>query len=196
MSDRLRKEAAIIDDEKITSLLWERNEDGLAALRDRYGAYLRSILKNILRSPQDEEECLNDVLMAAWTSIPPAKPQSLKSFLGAIARNVGINRYEMQNAAKRGGGKTEELLEELVSLSGEDDPEGELLAKSLSRDINDFLATLRRDTRACFVLRYYYAATVEEIAQKTGRSPHAVSALLSKTRAALKRYLEEHGTPV
>ncbi|MBQ9468209.1 MAG: RNA polymerase sigma factor [Clostridia bacterium] len=177
-------------------MLFERNEDGLAALSERYGAYVRMILKNILRDPRDEEECESDVWMAVWSSIPPQKPESLKSYVGAVARNVGINRYEKRRAAKRGGERTEELLEELVSVAGDGDPEGELLAKALEKEINEFLFTLRRDTRVCFVLRYYYAFPIEAIAEKTGKSPHAVTALLSKTRAALKKWLGDRGTAV
>lgn len=128
--------------------------------------------------------------MAAWNSIPPARPDSLKNYLGALARNVGINLYEKNRRSKHNI-QTEELLEEIVSLRGEDDPEGELLGQALSAQINDFLAELDKGTRVCFVLRYYYAQSVDEIAQKTGKSAHAVSALLYKTRARLKEYLQE-----
>lgn len=187
------REAAEIDDERIVNMIFKRDEDGLLALKNGYGAYIRSILRNILRNRLDEEECFNDVLMAVWSSIPPAKPQNLKSYLGAISRNTAINRYEKQNAQKRAG-STEELIEEIVSLSGDDDPEGELMAKSTSEEINAFLSTLNKQTRICFVLRYYFAASIDEIAEKTGKNPHAVTALLSKTRSNLKKYLKEHGS--
>ena len=188
----LRKGGSTIEDEKIIALLFERSEEGLEACKTRYGAYIYNILYNILRSREDSDECFNDTLLAVWNTIPPAKPESLRSYVGALARNIGINLYTKNHRQKRGG-QTEELMEELVSLSGEDDPEGELLAKELSKKINGFLATLDKSTRICFVMRYYYGDPIEEIAEKTGKNKHAVVALLSKTRARLKAYLAENG---
>ena len=127
--------------------------------------------------------------MAAWSTIPPTRPLSLKNYLAGIARNKGINLYNRASAQKRAGG-TEELLEEIASFTPSDNPIEELLAKELSLQINDFLETLDEGTRVCFVLRYYYANTNEEIAKKTGKSAHAVAALLSKTRGRLKAWLE------
>ena len=187
--------SVIIDDRTIISLLFDRNEQGLSAVRAQYGSYMQSILYNILRNNEDTEECLNDALLAVWNSIPPANPDSLKSFLGAVTRNIGINCYSKKNRIKRRG-ETEELLEELVSTAGDGDPEGELMAKQLQKTVNDFLSSLDEGTRVCFVLRYYYANTNEEIAEKTGKTVHGVAALLSKTRARLKKYLEEQGTQV
>jgi RNA polymerase sigma-70 factor (ECF subfamily) len=160
------------------------------ACKNKYGGYVNTILFNILRNREDAEECENDVWMAAWSTIPPARPQSLKNYLAGIARNKGINLYNYASAQKRAGG-TEELLEEIASFTPSDDPSEELMAKELSGQINSFLKTLDEGTRVCFVLRYYYAHTNEEIAKKTGRSAHAVAALLSKTRGRLKDFLED-----
>lgn len=172
------------------SLFFSRDEQAILACKNKYGGYINTILYNILRNREDAEECENDVWMAAWSTIPPAKPISLKNYLAGIARNKGINVYNHASAQKRAGG-TEELLEEIASFAPENDPSEELMAKELSKEINDFLATLDEGTRVCFVLRYYYAQTNEEIAQKTGRSTHAVAALLSKTRGRLKSWLND-----
>ena len=184
-----------MEDRDIVAKLFARDEEGLLACRTQYGQYMQSILYNILRNREDTEECLDDALMAIWTTIPPANPESLKSYVGAIARNIGINCYTKRNRIKRRG-ETEELLEEIVSLGSEGDPEGEMMGKLLQENINEFLGSLDEGTRVCFVLRYYYSNTNEEIAKKTGRNVHAVAALLSKTRARLKEYLEAHGTMV
>lgn len=184
-----------MEDGRIVSLFFERNEDALVACEGTYGKYLRKVLFGILRNDEDCEECMNDILMAAWNAIPPTRPLSLKTYLASLARNIGIDRYKRSNRQKRKG-ETEELLEEITSLSSDDSPEDSLMAKTVMNDVNDFLATLDTETRVCFILRYYYAATNEEIAEKTGKNTHAVVSLLSKTRMKLKQYLSEHGTPV
>lgn len=185
-----------MEDKSIVSLFFSRKEEALTACQDKYGKYLKTVSYNILRNDEDTEECINDVLLVAWNAIPPTKPASLKHYLATLARNCSLNIYSKKNARKRHG-ETEELLEEICSFTPDtDDPESLLLAKDLKNTINDFLQTLDQATRVCFVLRYYYALTNEEIAKKTGKSSHAVASLLSKTRGRLKEYLNTQGVTV
>ncbi len=178
------------DDRRIVSLFFSRDERAILACQHKYGAYVHSVLYSILRNHEDAEECVNDVWMAAWNSIPPARPLSLKNFIAGIARNKGFNRYHHGKAQKRNG-HTEELLEEIGFFTPENDPARELETKELLKEINAFLGTLDETTRVCFVLRYYYAQSNEEIGKKMGKSAHAVSALLSRTRERLKYHLAQ-----
>ncbi len=179
------------DDKRIVSLFYARDEQAILACQRKYGAYVHSVLYGILRNHEDSEECVNDVLMAVWDSIPPARPLSLKNFIAGIARHKGINRYQHGKMQKRNG-HTEELLEEIALFTPQDNPSDELEAKELVAVINRFLSTLDETTRVCFVLRYYHALNNEEIGKKTGKSAHAVSSLLYKTRGRLKDYLAKH----
>ena len=182
----------MIDDSGIISLFFSRSERALYACREKYGKYITAVLKNILKNDEDAEECFNDVLLAAWNSIPPQKPDSLKSFLSTIARNKGIDRYSGNTAAKRRG-ETEELLEEINDFTVSETPESELAAKELQKEINGFLSTQDPTSRACFILRYYYAMSNEEIAKKTGKNLHSVVTLLSKMRERLRKHLTARG---
>lgn len=181
-----------MDDNQIIALFFRRDEQALDECRTRYGHYLRTVLYNILRSDEDVEECSDDVLMAAWGNIPPTRPQSLKNYLASLARNIAIDRYRASNRSKRGG-STLELLDEITSMGFGESPENAAVSKAMIAEINKFLSLLDKDTRVCFVLRYYYAKTNEEIAGQTGKTTHAVASLLSKTRARLKEYLNAAG---
>lgn len=55
-----------MDDEKIIELYFARSETALTATAEKYSAYLSSISRNILKSPLDAEECVNDAYLAAW----------------------------------------------------------------------------------------------------------------------------------
>ena len=178
------------DDRRIVSLFFSRDEQAILACQHKYGAYVHSVLYGILRNHEDSEECVNDVWMAVWNSIPPARPLHLKNYIAGIARNKGFNRYHYGKAQKRNG-HTEELLEEIALFTPENDPAKELETKELKQAVNDFLATLDEETRVCFVLRYFYALSNDEISKKVGKSSHAVSALLSRTRMRLKNHLEK-----
>ena len=90
-----------MQDEKIVSLYWERNEDAIKETDLKYGRYCYSIAFNVLHSPEDSDECVNDTWNSAWNTMPPEKPTKLKSFLGRITRNIAIDRYRHDSAEKR-----------------------------------------------------------------------------------------------
>ena len=96
-----------MEDQAIIALLWERNQEALAALSQTYGRYCRTIAENILKNREDAEECVNDAYLRAWNAIPPQRPRALGAFLGRIVRNLSFNRWEARRAEKRGGGETD-----------------------------------------------------------------------------------------
>ena len=68
-----------MQDEKIIQMLFERDEDALRGVEQKYGAFCRTVAANILSLREDREECLNDLLLALWNAIPPERPQCLKA---------------------------------------------------------------------------------------------------------------------
>ena len=71
-----------------------------------YGKLCRTIAHNLLGNAEDVEECENDVYLALWNAIPPARPRSLSAYLGRITRNLAVNRFHARGAQKRGGNGT------------------------------------------------------------------------------------------
>ena len=49
-----------MDDKEIVDLYWQRSERAIPETEAKYGAYCRRIAGNLLASPEDAEECLND----------------------------------------------------------------------------------------------------------------------------------------
>lgn len=183
-----------MDDAKIVQLYWERDEQAIPATAAKYGNYCTSIAKNILGSPEDAEECVNDAYLNAWNSIPPNRPSILSAFLGKIVRNVSLNRYKHNAADKRGGGELPVVLDELSDLvSGKDDVEQEMDRKELVKAMDGFLGSLSPDKRSIFVSRYWYTNSVSEIAERHGMTAGAVSMTLNRLRLKLHNYLLERG---
>ena len=60
-----------MEDREIVALYWDRSEAAVAETQARYGPYCLAIARRILGSGEDAEECVNDVWLAAWNSIPP-----------------------------------------------------------------------------------------------------------------------------
>ena len=101
-----------MDEKQIIAMLWNREEDGIKALQDQYAAKLKMLAGHFV-SAQDAEECMNDVLLAVWDSIPPNRPENLGAYIGRIARNSALNMLKARRSKKRGEKNVALALDEL-----------------------------------------------------------------------------------
>ena len=162
-------------------------------MQERYGDLCRHIAANILPEPEDVEECVNDTYLALWNAIPPARPQILRPFVARIARNQAISKYR-HNAAKKRGREVTVPLEELEPwLMSNQDVQGELDGKELTRAIERFLLTLDADSRNVFLRRYWFYDSVEQIAAGFGATESWVKSRLLRARSKLRIYLIKEG---
>jgi len=183
-----------VKDEQIIALYWQRNEAALKATADVYGDYCFSIANNILKSREDSEECVNDTLLRTWSSIPPTQPKNLRYYLARITRNLSFDRYKSKLAQKRGNGETDTLLSELGECIGSSDsPEEACTARELETLLNDFLTGLSSRERRIFLMRYFYAFSTSDIAQRLHLRESNILVILSRTRKKLKALLEKEG---
>lgn len=94
-----------MEDREIIDLYVQRNEDAIRETDRRHGSFCRRLAANILSNREDAEECVSDTYLAAWNSIPPTLPASLRAFLGRITRNRAISMFRRNRAAKRFAGQ-------------------------------------------------------------------------------------------
>lgn len=181
-------------DMEIISLFNKRDESALSAVSGKYGSICTGIAFNILRNHQDAEECVNDVYLKVWDSIPPEQPKSLSAFVGKITRNAAIDRYRKDNSEKRGGGEIPLVLDELAEcVSGSSNVEENAERHDLLAAINRFLDALPADRRIAFVMRYCLCEDIKSIAQRLGVTQNNVSVNLNRTRKHLVSYLAKEG---
>ncbi len=182
-----------MDDNEIISLYFSRSNDAIGATAEKYGAYLRQIAYNILRSGPDADEVVNDVWMAAWNAMPPMRPRKLKYYLARGTRNLALNRLDYLTADRRSADTTpfSELEESIPHRGGSAEEEWE--AAEVGKAINRFLSTLSGEDAAVFLSRYYYARTNEETGRLYGLSLRRVKYILARTRKKLRAHLEREG---
>ena len=181
-----------MDDMEIIALFEQRKEEAVAAASQKYGRYCQTIARNLLGF-EDAEECVSDTWLAAWNRIPPAKPDSLRAFLGRITRTLSISRYRSLHAQKRDAGLTL-LLSELEDCLP--DPKGVEEAaetRELSRLLSDWLRALPREDRVWFLQRYWYGVTVKQLAGEAGCTENQMAQRMRKLRQALRTVLEQEG---
>ncbi len=179
-------------DTDIISLFWNRSEQAITELSSKYGRLIYSIANNILNNHEDVTECVNDTYLGVWNTIPPQKPSSLQAFVCRIARNISLKKYRFNTAAKRDS-RFDVSMEELEHIFHSDSIEEILSAKELGKIINRFLSELDKDSRILFVQRYWFCASIKEIADYFELTQNNVSVKLSRIRSELKEYLKKEG---
>ncbi len=181
-----------MEDLQIIEALFARRESALGELGERYGAYCSAIAQNILHSREEAEECVADVWLRVWDSIPPNRPNSLKHYVGRITRNLALNRYRDANAEKRRGVCVP--LEELGEcIPGGLDAQQMVEGRELVELLNRFTRGLPGRERNVFLRRYYLAQEVPAIARACAMTPGHVNVMLHRLRKKLRKLLEQEG---
>lgn len=185
-----------MEDSKIIELFYQRSERAIIELSQKYGTVCTRIAKNILNNALDAEECVNDAYFGAWNTIPPQKPNPLKTYICRIVRNLSIKRYHSNTSMKRNSFYDAALDELENCIPSGKTVESELSAKELAQIIDDFLDTLDKENRVIFVRRYWYSDSISDIAERFCISNNNVSVRLLRTREKLKKYLRKEGVEV
>ena len=178
-----------MDDKQIIRLFFERSEQAITELSQKYGDLCMKIARRILNDHQDAEECVNDAYLGAWNSIPPQSPDPLRSYICRIVRNRSLKKLRTNSAIKRGS-QFEVSLSELEDCIPDNSMDEQLSISELSAQINAFLAALPRNDRLMFVKRYWFSESISELADAFGITENNVSVRLSRIRGKLHQYLD------
>ena len=186
-----------MEDREIIDLYWQRDQQAIHETSGKYGGFLWNIAWNILRSHGDAEECVNDTWLHAWNAMPPQRPSILSAFFGKLARNLSLDRWRRNRAAKRGGSQVELALHELGDcLPAPGGPEQALDEKETGRVISQFLRSQPDLDRALFIRRYWHLESIAALAQSFHLRESQVKSRLFRTRQRLKAALEQEGIAV
>ena len=177
-----------MEDKEIIALYFDRDERAIRETADKYGDFCEGVAMGILGNRQDAEECVSDTYLRTWNSIPPKRPDSLKAFVGKIARNLSIDRLRHRHIARHDS-DMEIMLSELEPYLPAQEEEGSALTDLL----DGFLDGLDALDRRLFMGRYWHGYTVARMAEHYGLTPNAVSLRLHRVREKLRDYLQKGG---
>ena len=167
----------------------DRDPAGLEALMDRYTPYVSAIVWNILRfsmQPEDAEEVVSDVFLAAWNQAEDLQLGKIKAWLAGVARNTA--RKKLRNIDQE-----LPLEEDILEL-----PEQAGLESVLEKTEEQFLVNwavndLPEQDREVFLRHYYYAQTVQEISKEMTLNESTIKTKLRRGRTKLKETLTRWG---
>ena len=182
------------DDSRIISLLFQRDETALQHIRKTYGRLCCGIAYRITGNREDAEECVSDLLMSVWNSVPPNRPENLRAYLTALTGRIAIKKYEQAHRLKRGGKQFAAALDELSEVI----PSGESVERTVEQHeltvaLTAWLRTLPPEQRRIFMQRYYLSESVQTIAEQNHMGVSAVKMTLLRLRKKLKEYLGKEG---
>ncbi len=181
-----------MQDESIIDLFFERSEQALSEVQKKYGKLCRQVAYNILSNSEDADEAVNTAYMRIWNAIPPARPKSLCGYICAAVRNTALNAFD---ALRRR--RCDELYDELTEVIADARTvEDDFDSRQIMAFINEFLAKTSKKSRQIFTARYYYNMSIKDIAEAAGYTETSVKTRLSRTRAELRKFLEERGVDV
>ena len=185
-----------MEDTAIIQLFFQRAEQAIVEVQQKYGSFCRTVAMNLLQQKEDAEECVNDTWQAAWQRIPPENPRMLGAFLGRITRNLAISRFRKNTAQMRSEGLTV-LLSELEHCvpSGQSTEEA-VDSILLGEYISKWLESLSDDDRALFLRRYWFGESLRELAREVGTGEGHLAQKLYRLRLQLKKELEKEGVVV
>lgn len=179
-----------MEDVGIMNKFENRDRSGLDEINSKYGRLILSVIRGVLKSPQDVEEVENDVLFAVWEELQSQKPDNLTAFICKIARRKAVDRLRYNTAAIRNSDLLTELDECLPSGYS---PESEIEKAELRRALNEWLRSQNENRQRLFISRYFYMNSVKEAARECKMSVTAATTALSRMRGSLKTFLIERG---
>lgn len=182
-----------MNDKEIIRLFFDRDEKAIEYTEQKYRGYCYAIADKILRNAEDDEECLNDVWLAAWDSIPPNNPPVLSTYLGRITRNISVRMLRRLNRKKRGRELTVYLEELGDALPADCNVENALESVVISDLLTSFIKRQSKLNRNLLICRYYYLDSIADIAERFGLTENQVKLRLFRLRKRLREALEKEG---
>ena len=183
-----------MEDNAIIELYFARSEQAIEHTLVKYKGLCLSVAQRILTDRRDTEECVMDVCMRLWNSIPPHRPSALGAYIARITQNTAIDKYSYNHADKRSSALTaafEELEPFLPTANG--DPALYSSANEVRSFINNFLKNLPEVKRIMFIRRYYYGESLQDIASACGCTESKVKNDLFRTKNRLRDELIKEG---
>lgn len=183
-----------MDDAAIVALYLQRDETAIRCTSEQYGARLHALANGILHDVHTADECVNDVYLQAWNTIPPHEPaEYFFAFLARIARHTALDRLRREGRKKRSAVLVELSAEMAQCLPASEGASDRLEAAELARAVSAFLCTEPEQARAVFLRRYWYFDSIAALADRFSMRESKVKSLLFRTRNRLRTYLEKEG---
>ena len=180
-------------DAEILDLLCTHEETAIAELQQKYWGYCYQIAQQVLRCREDAEECVNDVFLRCWESIPQKRPTYFRAYLRTVTRNLAISGYRTRHMPRRGGDMLHVPLQDCRAAEP-----GNLDAQVcdfvvIRQCLQQALSHRSLQDQRLFLRRYRDAEPISLLAEEFSLSENCVKSRLMRMRRSLRSTLEAGG---
>lgn len=170
MIDPITNTFSAASDEAIMGAITERDETALAALYERYGDTLRSIIESVIHEQAEAEDVLQETLLQIWKQAHNYAPRVGKplGWLTTITRRRAIDRLRRRQAYIRVKDRYEEQLNGSSTRSSTSyDGDEEMERADLRRYLREQMTSLPPFQREALELSFFAGMSHREIAATT-----------------------------
>lgn len=177
-----------MDENHFLKKLRRKEEPALLWFIERYGAYVNTIIYNIIgatMSSEDIEEVSSDVFFTLWVNAERIQPGKAKAYLGAVARNKAKEyTRKIRNDVP--------LEEDMIIVSAEN-VEQHFESHEQAIFIKRTIMALPYPDREIFLRHYYYYQPIAVIAEEMGINLSTIKTKLRRGRLKLKEIMIKGG---
>jgi RNA polymerase sigma-70 factor (ECF subfamily) len=157
-------------DEALMCAITDRHEGALAALYQRHGDTLRSIIESVIHEEAEAEDVLQETLLQIWKQACNYAPKVGKplGWLTTITRRRAIDRLRRRQAYIRVKDRYEQQLADMPpGARASYDGAAEMSRADLRRFLNEQMAALPAYQREALELSFFTGMSHREIAATT-----------------------------
>ncbi|MCQ2464810.1 MAG: sigma-70 family RNA polymerase sigma factor [Oscillospiraceae bacterium] len=181
-----------MSDSEIINLILVSKEKGYSALTNSYVKYVYAIVCSVIGkygTKEDVEECITDIFVKLImdTSWINNDITSLKSYIGAVARNTAVNVYHRLSGHIRYI-SDEDIPEVMMSSSS---PEEQISGNEMKEIFWENVKKLGSPDSDILIAQYLYGIPVKDIAPALNMTAGAVHKRSRRARKKLEAIFNE-----
>jgi RNA polymerase sigma-70 factor (ECF subfamily) len=188
-----------VSDQQVVVFAQEGREDAYRELIKRYERPVYSLIYRMVRDNETAEDLAQETFIKVLNNIDRYRPEfKFSSWLFKIANNITIDhlrRRQLDTISIEGSPDAltgERLRATAVTVaSGGESPLEELESKEIGASIEEAIAKLRPEYRACIILRHVEDYSYDEIAEIVKLPLGTVKTYIHRARQELREHLED-----
>lgn len=188
-----------VSDQQVVVFAQEGREDAYRELIKRYERPVYSLIYRMVRDNETAEDLAQETFIKVLNNIDRYRPEfKFSSWLFKIANNITIDhlrRRQLDTISIEGAPDAvtgERIRATAVTIaSGGESPLEELESKEIGASIEQAIAKLRPEYRACIILRHVEDYSYDEIAEIVKLPLGTVKTYIHRARQELREHLED-----
>jgi RNA polymerase sigma-70 factor (ECF subfamily) len=188
-----------VSDQQVVVFAQEGREDAYRELIKRYERPVYSLIYRMVRDNETAEDLAQETFIKVLNNIDRYRPEfKFSSWLFKIANNITIDhlrRRQLDTISIEGAPDAvtgERIRATAVTVaSGGESPLEELESKEIGASIEEAIAKLRPEYRACIILRHVEDYSYDEIAEIVKLPLGTVKTYIHRARQELREHLED-----